>query len=86
MQIDPIYIHGGAASLVGTGVIALAIATLKRIVNKNDALYEKLDRVLNLTLDFPPHRHVPGNGIAYPKGFDPPKVESVLARGAGVGS
>ncbi len=36
----------------------------------------KIDRLYNLFSDNPPHRHVNGK-IIYPKGYEPPLVESL---------
>lgn len=36
----------------------------------------RVDRFLAIFEDYPPHRHVNGSRIIYPKGYEPPRIDS----------
>lgn len=40
--------------------------------------WDCIKRVESILQDFPPHRHI-GSEISYPKGYEPPVVESLRA-------
>ena len=67
-------VHGGIGS-----VILLALLGIGK------AIISRLDRLNNVLTDYPPHAHVPGNGIVYPTGFPPPVVQQSMARAARAG-
>lgn len=55
--------------LVGGGGVLWFLAKLKRVTD----LAEPLARLLDVSKDFPPHRHINGN-ISYPQDYQPAKV------------
>lgn len=60
--------------LIHSGIGAAVIVVVLGVGGKITA---KLDRLLNVSIDFPPHRHVNGN-ISYPKGYEPPEIEHTM--------
>ena len=59
-------------------VLSSAVAVLsarREAKSTRDAMTQRFDRFLGLQKDFPPHRHIPGDGIIYPRDYQPAHIQ-----------